>query len=146
MIPKEENQRGSYIYYSNNHNSQNNQDTLYKSLNEYYQTWSIYLPHYKIDTDNWNMYFSKSNEKRFINTYKNNNKDSIWSSLTYPSLINSKDFVNPYVKADSPEMKQWEYISDSKYVSKIIETIYWAYCWSNEQKKRKFMDTILKKF
>jgi len=41
MIPKEENQRGSYIYYSNNHNSQNNQDTLYKSLNEYYQTWSI---------------------------------------------------------------------------------------------------------
>ena len=91
------------------------------------------------------MYFSKSNEKRFINTYKNNNKDSIWSSLTYPSLINSKDFVNPYVKADSPEMKQWEYISDSKYVSKIIETIYWAYCWSNEQKKRKFMDTILKK-
>jgi len=145
MIPKEENQRGSYIYYSNNHNSQNNQDTLYKSLNEYYQTWSIYLPHYKIDTDNWNMYFSKSNEKRFINTYKNNNKDSIWSSLTYPSLINSKDFVNPYVKADSPEMKQWEYISDSKYVSKIIETIYWAYCWSNEQKKRKFMDTILKK-
>eukprot|EP00833_Pecoramyces_ruminatium_P017417 jgi/Orpsp1_1/1191449/evm.model.d7180000085905.1 len=145
MIPKDNNQIGIQIYYSTFNNFHDNKDTLQKYLNEYYKTYSIYLPHYKIDTDNWNNYFNKANKRRFINTYKKNEKDSIWSSLTFPSLINIDNFINPYIISDNSETKRWEYISDSKYVSKIIETIYWAHCWSNEQKKKKFMSSILKK-
>ncbi|ORX85904.1 Six-hairpin glycosidase [Anaeromyces robustus] len=144
MIPKEENQRGCKQFYSTQDIS-NAQDMLYKELNQYYETCSIYLPHYQIDTDNWNKYFNNKNKKRFVNTYKKNNKDSIWTSVIYPSLIINDNIVNPYVNIEKEERKQWEYISDSKYVSKIIESIYWANNWTSNQKKNKFMKLVLNK-
>jgi len=145
MIPKEDNQKGCKLYYSTIYNSKNTLDTLYNDLNDNYKSCSIYLPHYKIDTDNWNRFFSSKNKYRFINTYKNNEKDSTWSSLTYPSIIIKNNFKNPYINYESKDIKQWEYNSDSKYTSKIIESVYWANKWSTEQKKNKFMSVLLKK-
>jgi len=146
MIPKEENQRGCKQFYSTVQDISNSQDMLYKELNQYYETCSIYLPHYQIDTDNWNQYFNNNkNIKKFINTYKNNHKDSIWTSLVYPSLIVNDNFINPYVNIENKEKKQWEYISDSKYVSKIVETVYWTNYWTNKQKRKKFMNLVLNK-
>jgi len=145
MIPKQDNQQGCKLYYSTIYNSKNTLDPLYNDLYNNYNSCSIYLPHYKIDTDNWNRFFSNKNKYRYINTYKNNERDSIWTSLSYPSIIIKNNFKNPYVTNESKKTQQWEYNSDSKYSAKIIESIYWANKWSTEQKRNKFMNTLLKK-
>ncbi len=127
-------------------------DPIGKELEATYGTKNIYAMHWLMDVDNWYGFGNRgdgTSRVSYINTFQRGVQESVWETVTQPcwddhSFGGKFGYLDLFVK-DAKPAKQWKYTNAPDADARMVQAMYWAKKWADEQGGNAAVDAIVKK-
>lgn len=116
------------------------EDPVSPDLYNTYGTYDIYGMHWLIDCDNFYGYGNRGDgvsTPSYINTFQRGAQESTWETVPHPSWDDfswggSEGYL-PIFTLDGNYAEQWRYTNAPDADGRVVQAIYWAYLWAQEQ-------------
>jgi hypothetical protein len=115
-------------------------DPLAKELRETYDTPFVYGMHWIVDVDNWYGFGRRGDgvsRPAYINTFQRGEQESVWEAIAQPCWDDFRfggdnGYLDLFVK-QSGYAKQWKYTTAPDADARVVQAMYWAKAWADEQ-------------
>jgi hypothetical protein len=132
---------------------QTGQDPLAKELKETYQTPFIYGMHWILDVDNWYGFGRRGDRvsrPAYINTFQRGEQESVWETVPQPCWEDMQwggenGYLDLFVKQRGGYAKQWKYTTAPDADARVVEAMYWAKVWADQQGNAGQVEPLVKK-
>jgi hypothetical protein len=116
-------------------------DPLFRELKETYHTPFVYGMHWIIDVDNWYGFGRRGDRvsrPAYINTFQRGEEESVWEAIAQPcwedfQFGGNNGYLDLFVKQDGGYVRQWKYTTAPDADARVVQAMYWAKQWSDEQ-------------
>jgi len=128
-------------------------DPLAKELRETYRTPFIYGMHWIIDVDNWYGFGRRGDgvsRPAYINTFQRGEQESVWEAITQPCWDDFRfggehGYLDLFVKQAGGYAQQWKYTTAPDADARVVQAMYWAKVWADEQGAGATLAPLVKK-
>jgi chitodextrinase len=130
------------------------QDPIGAELRGTYGTSEIYGMHWLLDVDNWYGYGRRgdgTSRPAYINTFQRGPQESVWETIPHPSWESfawgrgaTGGFL-PLFIVDSTYTRQWRYTNAPDADARLIQALYWAKVFADEQGGSAVVDGLVAK-
>jgi len=128
-------------------------DPLAKELKATYRTPYVYGMHWIIDVDNWYGFGRRGDRvsrPAYINTFQRGEQESVWEAIAQPcwedfQFGGNNGYLDLFVKQDGGYAKQWKYTTAPDADARVVQAMYWAKLWADEQGEGSAIDPLVKK-
>ncbi len=118
------------------------EDPMSEDLADAYDTWSIYGMHWLFDCDNIYGYGNMGDGEStpsYINTFQRGEQESVWETVTHPSWETFNwggdyGFLDLFIDENgNTPSKQWRYTNAPDADARVVQAMYWALQFANDQ-------------
>ncbi|MDW8069429.1 MAG: glycoside hydrolase family 48 protein, partial [Anaerolineae bacterium] len=128
------------------------QDPIANELASTYGTRDIYGMHWLLDVDNWYGYGVRgdgTSPNSYINTFQRGPEESVWETVPHPSWENYRwggpnGFLDLFIR-DQSYARQWRYTNAPDADARVVQAMYWAKVWADEQGGSSVVNNLLPK-
>ncbi|MFW7379663.1 MAG: glycoside hydrolase family 48 protein [Oligoflexus sp.] len=130
-------------------NVQVGRDPLATELRQAYGD-GIYGMHWLIDTENW-YGFGQDRLPTYINTFQRGPEESVWETVPHPSIedfrygATNEGFLSLYAIDLAGFKKQWRYTNAPDADARLVQAMYWAQSFAEEQNQDGAIDDLIDK-
>jgi endoglucanase len=130
------------------------QDPIGAELRATYGTSEIYGMHWLLDVDNWYGYGRRgdgTSRPAYLNTFQRGPQESVWETIPHPSWESfgwgrgaTGGFL-PLFIVDANYTRQWRYTNAPDADARLIQALYWAKIFADEQGGSAVVDGLVAK-
>lgn len=128
-------------------------DPIAKELRETYGTPMVYGMHWIIDVDNWFGFGRRGDhvsKPAYINTFQRGEQESVWEVVPQPcwddfQFGGKNGYLDLFVKQNGGYTRQWKYTTAPDADARVVQAMYWAKNWAEEQGMGATLSPLVKK-
>jgi PKD repeat protein len=116
-------------------------DPISSALAQQYGTWEVYGMHWLLDMDNvygYGNFGDGVSTPSYINTFQRGEEESVFETVPHPSWEDftwggDYGFLDLFVEEGQAPAKQWRYTNAPDADARVVQLMYWALQWMEEQ-------------